>query len=164
MLVSAKHQHESAFGIQISPLSWTSLPPPSASHPSRLLQSPVWGGIYGKSNMETYITICKIDGQWEFAIWLRKLKRALYQLRGVGWGGRWDFIAVWAFCSYGKQGLLFGVQGLLLFWSTGSRHAGFNSCSTRAQLWSHGLSCSTACGISRDQELNSCPLHWQAAS
>ena len=28
----------------------------------------------GKSNIETYITICKIDSQWEFAVWLRKLK------------------------------------------------------------------------------------------
>ena len=25
------------------------------------------GGMYGESNMETYITICKIDSQWEFA-------------------------------------------------------------------------------------------------
>ena len=32
------------------------------------------GGEGGKSNMETYITICKIDSQWEFAVWLRKLK------------------------------------------------------------------------------------------
>ena len=24
--------------------------------------------MYGKSNMETYITICKIDSQWEFAV------------------------------------------------------------------------------------------------
>ena len=24
------------------------------------------GEMYGKSNMETYITICKIDSQWEF--------------------------------------------------------------------------------------------------
>ena len=32
------------------------------------------GEMYGKSNMETYITICKIDRQWEFAVWLRKLK------------------------------------------------------------------------------------------
>ena len=26
------------------------------------------GETYGKSNMETYITICKIDSQWEFAV------------------------------------------------------------------------------------------------
>ena len=35
------------------------------------------GGMYGESNMETYITICKIDSQWEFAVWLRKLKPVL---------------------------------------------------------------------------------------
>ena len=31
----------------------------------------------GKGNMETYITICKIDSQWEFALWLRNLKQGL---------------------------------------------------------------------------------------
>ena len=35
------------------------------------------GEIYGKSNMETYITICKIDRQWEFAVCLRKFKQVL---------------------------------------------------------------------------------------
>ena len=33
--------------------------------------------MYGQSNMETYITICKIDSQREFAVWLRKLKLGL---------------------------------------------------------------------------------------
>ena len=33
--------------------------------------------MYGKNNMETYITICKIDGQWELAVWLGKLKQGL---------------------------------------------------------------------------------------
>ena len=33
--------------------------------------------MYGKSNMETYITICEIDSQREFAVWLRKLKQGL---------------------------------------------------------------------------------------
>ena len=33
--------------------------------------------MYGKSNMETYIAICKIDSQREFAVWLRKLKQRL---------------------------------------------------------------------------------------
>ena len=28
-------------------------------------------------NMENYITVCKIDSQREFAIWLRKLKQGL---------------------------------------------------------------------------------------
>ena len=30
-----------------------------------------------KSNMETYIAICKIDSQQEFAVWLRKFKQGL---------------------------------------------------------------------------------------
>ena len=41
------------------------------------------GEMYGKSNMETYITMCKIDSQWEFAVCLRKLKQGLcINLRG----------------------------------------------------------------------------------
>ena len=42
--------------------------------------------MYGKSNMETYITICKIDSQQEFAVWLRKLKQGLCINLG-GWEG-----------------------------------------------------------------------------
>ena len=30
------------------------------------------GEMYWKSNIEAYITICKIDSQWEFAVWLSK--------------------------------------------------------------------------------------------
>ena len=33
--------------------------------------------MYRKSNMETYITIYKIDSQQEFTVWLRKLKQGL---------------------------------------------------------------------------------------
>ena len=33
--------------------------------------------MYGKSNMEIYNTICKIDSQWEFAVWLREFKQGL---------------------------------------------------------------------------------------
>ena len=36
------------------------------------------GEIYGDSNMETSITMCKINSQWEFAVCLRKLKQGLY--------------------------------------------------------------------------------------
>ena len=43
--------------------------------------------MYGKSNMEAYITICKIHGQGEFAVWLRKLKQGLC-INLEGWGGR----------------------------------------------------------------------------
>ena len=34
--------------------------------------------MHGKRNMETHITICKINSQWEFAVGLRKLKRGLW--------------------------------------------------------------------------------------
>ena len=40
----------------------------------------------GESNMETYITLCKIDSQREFAIWLRKLKQGLCINLGGGMG------------------------------------------------------------------------------
>ena len=43
----------------------------------------------GKSNMETYITICKIDSQWEFVVWLRKLKQGLC-INLEGWDGEGD--------------------------------------------------------------------------
>ena len=45
--------------------------------------------MYGKSNMETYITKCKIDSQWEFAVWLRKLKQGLC-INQEGWDGEGD--------------------------------------------------------------------------
>ena len=45
--------------------------------------------MYGKSNMETYITICKIDGRREFAVWLRKLKQGLC-INREGWDGEGD--------------------------------------------------------------------------
>ena len=45
--------------------------------------------MYGKSNTETYITICKIDSQGEFAVWLRKLKQGLW-VSLEGWDGEGD--------------------------------------------------------------------------
>ena len=45
--------------------------------------------MYGKSNTETYITICKIDSQWEFVVWLRKVKQELYN-NLEGWDGEGD--------------------------------------------------------------------------
>ena len=47
------------------------------------------GEMYGKSNMETSITICKIDSQREFAAWLRKLKQRLC-INLEGWDGAGD--------------------------------------------------------------------------
>ena len=34
--------------------------------------------MYEEGNMETYITICKIDRQWELLGWLRKFKQGLF--------------------------------------------------------------------------------------
>ena len=45
--------------------------------------------MYGKSNVETYITICQIDSQGEFASWLRKLKQSLC-INLEGWDGERD--------------------------------------------------------------------------
>ena len=45
--------------------------------------------MFEKSNTETYITICKIDSQWEFAGWLRKLKQGLWINLEV-WDGAGD--------------------------------------------------------------------------
>ena len=42
--------------------------------------------MYGKSNMETYITIYRIDSQPEFAVWLRTLKQGL-RINLEGWDG-----------------------------------------------------------------------------
>ena len=47
------------------------------------------GEMYGQGNMKTYITICKIDSQREFAVWLRKLKQGLC-INLEGWDGEGD--------------------------------------------------------------------------
>ena len=47
------------------------------------------GEKYGESNMEIYITICEIESQWEFAIWLRELKPGLCN-NLEGWDGEDD--------------------------------------------------------------------------
>ena len=51
------------------------------------------GEMYRKSNTETYVTIYKIDNQWEFAVWLRNSNRVSVSTwrgqmeREVQWGG-----------------------------------------------------------------------------
>ena len=42
--------------------------------------------MYGESNMETYNTVCKIDSQQKFAVWLRKVKQGLC-INLEGWDG-----------------------------------------------------------------------------
>ena len=44
------------------------------------------GEMFGESNMETYITVCNIDSQWECAVCLRKLKQGLC-INLEGWEG-----------------------------------------------------------------------------
>ena len=52
------------------------------------------GELYGESNIEVCNTICKIDNQQEFAVWLREPKQGLCdRLKGgVGreMGGRFE--------------------------------------------------------------------------
>ena len=57
--------------------------------------------MYGKSNMEMYNTMCKTDGQWEFAVWLRELKQGLYD-NLEGWDGEGDGREV---CGGGDKGV-----------------------------------------------------------
>ena len=45
--------------------------------------------MYGKSNMETYITLCKRDGRQEFAVCLRQLRQGLC-VNLEGWDGEGD--------------------------------------------------------------------------
>ena len=45
--------------------------------------------MYGESNMETYITMCKIESQQEFALWLRELRQGLC-INREGWDGEGD--------------------------------------------------------------------------
>ena len=56
---------------------------------NRLMDMGKEGEMYGKSNMKTYITICKIDSQREFPVWLRKLKEGLC-INLDGWDGDGD--------------------------------------------------------------------------
>ena len=49
-----------------------------------------WNHLFlQSSNICCYITICKIDSQWKFAVWLRKLKQGLC-INLEGWDGVGD--------------------------------------------------------------------------
>ena len=47
------------------------------------------GEMYWKSNMDAYITVCKIDSQWKFAVWFWKLSQRL-PINLEGWGREGD--------------------------------------------------------------------------
>ena len=68
-----------------------------------------------------------------------------------------------AFSSCGKGGPLFiAVRGPLTI--AASLVAEHRLQTRRLSNFTHGLSCSAACGILPDQGSNPCPLHWQADS
>ena len=50
VLASVTHQHESATGIHMPPPSWTPLPSPSPSYPSRLSQNPGLSSLFYTAN------------------------------------------------------------------------------------------------------------------
>ena len=52
------------------------------------------GEVYGESNMETYNSLCKIDSQWEFVVWLRELRKGLCD-NLEKWDGEGDGRDVW---------------------------------------------------------------------
>ena len=76
----------------------------------------------------------------------------------------WDLhCCVWAFSSWGEQGLLFvAVCGLFL--AMASLVAAHGLQNVGSVVVAHGLSHSVTCGIFPDQGLNPCPLHWQVDS
>ena len=45
--------------------------------------------MYGKSNMEIYITVCKIIANGNLLYGSRNSYRDSFQPKEVGWGGRW---------------------------------------------------------------------------
>ena len=69
----------------VTPLTVACQAPPSMG----FSRQEYWSEMYRENNMETYITICKIDSQWEFAVWLRKLKQGLC-INLEGWDGEGD--------------------------------------------------------------------------
>ena len=56
--------------------------------------------MYGESNLETYITICKIDSNGNLLYGSGNSNRALYQSRGLGWGGRGEEGSKGRGCTY----------------------------------------------------------------
>ena len=49
------------------------------------------GGVNCEYHWDGDMPVCKTDSQWEFAVGHRRLQHsALWQPRGVGWGGRWE--------------------------------------------------------------------------
>ena len=94
MLFSVKPQHESAIGVHVFPPFWTSLPSPSPSHSSRLMQSPCLSFLSHTANS---YWLCIL-------LFLKILFKILAALCGM-----WDFSCpirgwIWTLCI-GRQSL-----------------------------------------------------------
>ena len=63
--------------------------------------------MYGKSNLETYITVCKIDANRNLLYASGNSNRDLCQPGGVGWGGRWEW-------GSGKMGYMYSYGCFML--------------------------------------------------
>ena len=70
-------------------------------------------GMHGASNMETYIAICKIESQWEFAVWFRELKLGLCD-NLEGWDGEGGSIGRGQRYTYGWFMLMSAETNALL--------------------------------------------------
>ena len=82
------------------------------------------GEMYGESNMETYMTVCKIYSQWEFALSLRELKQGLcnnlewWDGEGDGREGTWVYlwlihVEVWQKTKFCKA-IIFQLKNKLI--------------------------------------------------
>ena len=78
LLVSARHQHESAIGVHTSHHSWTNLPPPTPSPSSRLSQS--IGFLLPASNSKFPLPICFTYGNIYVSILLSQFVPAFPSL------------------------------------------------------------------------------------
>ena len=58
--------------------------------------------MYGQSNMETDITICKVDSQRELAVWLSKLKQG-FGINLEGWDEGGSFTREGIYVYHGSE-------------------------------------------------------------
>ena len=75
--------------------------------------------MYGESNMEAYIIICKIDSQWEFALWLGELKPKLcinLEVWDGEGGGRYLYLWLVHVHVWQKPTQYFKVWGCRIVW------------------------------------------------
>ena len=67
--------------------------------------------MYGKSNMETYISIWKIDSPREIAVWLRNSNRGSVSTLRDGWGGSFKREGIYVCMPMTDSGWMQGEMG-----------------------------------------------------